>query len=383
MAKKLKKKTTKKQIISQRKKVQKKRPEKKLSAKKSPPKRVGTKKAEKKRKIGLFGGTFDPVHFGHLNSVETILKDLKFDEVWIVPTRQNPFREPLQKPSPEQRLEMVRLALKTLEADGQQYKVCDEEIRRSGISYTIDTLAALKKQNKNVEFTIVIGADQLAGFSKWKDYKKILKAANLVVTSRPNSDLPKEKSELPDWLKVQAKSYRGEKVALKSGSEVRFFHLKDLNISGTDVRRKIRRGESIEHMIPAVVLEYIKANKIYDPSDVLVSDYSDFTKFCGHAISDKGGLSVNAYDVRSMVQPAEYTLAASGTSTRHTRALAEHVVKQAKEKYGIYPQSLEGQSEGRWIVIDFGALMIHIFYDYVRNEYRIEDLWSNAAKLSL
>jgi nicotinate-nucleotide adenylyltransferase len=239
------------------------------------------------------------------------------------------------------------------------------------------------RERKDAQFYLIIGADQLPHFDKWKEFQKILKLANLVVTSRPGTDLPPSKAEMPEWLQKQIKVYRSDRGTLKTGNELRFVNLQDVDVSGTEVRRKVRRDENVLSLIPSQVFDYIKEQKLYDKSEVLISDYSEFTRFCAKIAADKGGLSPSAYDLREMVQPSEFALVLSGTSTRHTRALSEHIIKEAKDRYGIYPQSTEGLQEGRWIIIDYGALMIHIFYDFVRNEYRLEELWRQAKSLSL
>jgi nicotinate-nucleotide adenylyltransferase len=95
---------------------------------------------------------------------------------------------------------------------------------------------------------------------------------------------------------------------------------------------------------------------------------------------DKGGVNVKNYDLRDKSAPSEFTVICSGTSTRHATALAEHLTREVKKDYNVWPQNIEGQSEGRWIVIDYGALIMHTFYDYVRQEYRLEELWSRPAK---
>ncbi len=81
--------------------------------------------------------------------------------------------------------------------------------------------------------------------------------------------------------------------------------------------------------------------------------------------------------------PADYSLIASGTSTRHATSIAESLVKEVKKEYGVWPQSLEGTSEGRWIVVDYGSLIIHSFYDFVRHEYRLEEIWKNGREITV
>jgi nicotinate-nucleotide adenylyltransferase len=195
--------------------------------------------------------------------------------------------------------------------------------------------------------------------------------------------LPASKNDMPVWLQGLVKNFRADKGVLSTGRKLFFVKLNDVDISASDIRRKIRRDENVLHLLPSQILDYIKQQKLYDKSDVLVSDYTEFAKFCAQVINSKGGLSINAYDLRELVQPAEFAVVASGTSTRHTRALSEYIIQEAKQRYGIYPQSTEGQQEGRWIVVDFGALMVHLFYDFVRNEYRIEELWQQGKRISI
>jgi nicotinate-nucleotide adenylyltransferase len=317
-----------------------------------------------------------------LNSIETVYSGLKLDEFWIVPAYQNPLREPLSGPTAPQRLEMVKRALAAIQND-RPILARGDEVARGGASYTVETLTQFVRERKEAEFYLIIGADQLPHFDKWKDFQKILKLANLVVTSRPGTELPQSKADMPEWLQKQLKAYRSDRGILKSGKELRFIKLQDVDVSGTEVRRKVRREENVLNLIPSQVFDYIKEQKLYDKSEILISDYSEFTRFCAKIAVDKGGLAALAYDLREVVQPSEYALVLSGTSTRHTRALSEHIIKEAKDQYGIYPQSTEGLQEGRWIIVDYGALMIHIFYDFVRNEYRLEELWRQAKRLNI
>lgn len=276
---------------------------------------------------------------------------------------------------------MVKIALSTLDAD--KFKVQADEVSRQGVSYTVDTLERMQEANPSTEFSLIIGADQLADFSQWKNYKKILKLSNLIVTSRPGAVLPRIKQELPKWLSKEIEQFRASKLKLKSGGSILFIQLNDVEVSATEIRRKLRRNENVSNLLPSVVADHLIQNKIYDKNEILVSDYVEFTQFCAQVLSEKGGLTIHGYDLREMIQPSEFTLVASGTSSRHVRALCEQVVLEAKNKYGILPQSTEGLQEGRWAIVDYGALMIHVFYDFVRNEYRIEDLWAKASQVPL
>lgn len=336
---------------------------------------------KKKIKVGIFGGTFNPVHFGHMNSLETVLAEMKLNQIWVVPALQNPLREKEEGPKPEHRLKMLELALSSLNQGDEKFVLKDDEIVRGGISYTIDTVKQFEKKSPEADLFLIIGADQLETFNKWKDFRKLLEKVNLVVTSRPGSVLPKKKDECPEWLAELVKSSRPGKFSLKTGKTVQFIMLNDVAVSATEVRKKMRIGSKVDHLVPNMVLEYIRNENLYKEVKTKISDYTEFTKFCADVLKDMGGLGISAYDVRNMVQPTEFAMAVSGTSTRHAKSLAEKVVKQVKEEYGVYPQGTEGLSEGRWVVLDYGSLMIHIFYDFVRNEYRIEDIWQRGSKI--
>lgn len=87
--------------------------------------------------------------------------------------------------------------------------------------------------------------------------------------------------------------------------------------------------------------------------------------------------------MRNLVSPTEFSLIASGTSTRHAVSLAENLIQAVKEEYGAYPQSLEGITEGRWVLVDYGSLIVHVFYDFARQEYQLEQLWKEGKEVQL
>ncbi len=277
---------------------------------------------------------------------------------------------------------MVKCALSDRERFSN-VKIMSDEIDRGGVSYTVETIRALKAERREAELYLCMGADQLNGFAHWREYKKILTLANLVVTTRPGYDLARAKANMPAWLQAELVSFRFPRGRLKSKKTIQYVNLQDIDVSASEIRRRARRGESIEHLTPAAVVQYIVGQKIYTPQDRKVEDYREFTKFCAKVAIDHGALQVHGYDLRELTQPAEFALVATGTSARHTRSLSESIVKEAREQFDIYPQSTEGAQEGRWIIVDYGTLMIHIFFDYVRSEYRIEDLWAGAKRIEL
>ncbi|MGZ3692387.1 MAG: ribosome silencing factor, partial [Pseudobdellovibrio sp.] len=128
---------------------------------------------------------------------------------------------------------------------------------------------------------------------------------------------------------------------------------------------------------------YIKQHGLYKTGSSKISNFKTFTDFCAQSLFDKKGIAVKAYDIQSVSSSSDYTLIASGTSTRHASSMAENLVKAVKDEFNVYPLSVEGIDEGRWVVVDYGALIIHLFYDFVRQEYRLEDLWKTGTELKL
>lgn len=327
-------------------------------------------------KVGVFGGNFDPFHYGHLNSMLTVAEKFGLNEMRAVPAFISPLRVQTQGSSPVHRLEMLRLGLRGHE---NLIRVDTQEMERGGVSYTIDTLDAYK-ENGDKDLHLIIGMDQFLKFDQWRSFDRILTDADLVVTSRPGLELPYSMEDWPISVRSLVADHDRHQAILKTGRNIHFVQLKDVETSGSEIRRKIRLGQSIQTDVPPSVEEYIRANKLYESVQNRIGDFKKFTDYCALNLTEKGGISVQSYDLRKASAPSEFTLIASGTSTRHTSSLAEHLIKEVKKDYGVWPESLEGQNEGRWVVVDYGALIIHIFYDYVRQEYKLEELWTKIRQ---
>ncbi len=328
-------------------------------------------------KIGMFGGNFDPFHYGHLNSMLTIAEKFSLDEVRAVPAFISPLRIQTQGSTPAHRVEMLKLGLHGHE---NLIKIDLQEMERGGVSYTIDTIESYRESAPDSTLFLVIGMDQFMKFDQWKKFDRILALADLIVTSRPGMELPYTMDDWPISVRSMVADHDRQQAILKTGRNIYFVQLKDVETSGTEIRRRIRIDQSIQTDVPPQVGEFIKTNKLYESVQHNIGDFKKFTDYCAMNLNDKGGINVQSYDLRKANAPAEFTLIASGTSTRHTAALAEHLIKEVKKDYGVWPESSEGQGEGRWVVVDYGALIVHVFYDFVRQEYRLEDLWTKINK---
>ncbi len=331
-------------------------------------------------KIGIFGGSFNPPHLGHINALETVRRKLGLDKIAIVPNYQNPLKSPIEGPSSKQRLEMLARAVEGYE---KYFLVDDQEIRRGGLSYTIDTIKEYRKTYKPEEIYLIIGVDNLENLYKWKDYLTLINETNLVVTTRSGYHLPQSFSDLPKFLQSLTNEIEFNFLDLKNGRSIQFVSLNDVEISSTELRKKLRSGRPVIKYLPLGVESYIKENQIYREQGLKVKDYAQFTQFCAKQLNEKKAINISAYDLTSLSSSSEYTLIASGTSTRHAISLVEGLTQAVKEEFNLLPQSVEGTGEGRWVVVDYGSLIVHVFYDYVRQEYSLEKLWKNAKAMNL
>lgn len=331
-------------------------------------------------KIGVFGGSFNPPHMGHINSLNTVLKKAGLDKIHVIPAVQNPLKLPVEGPTPQQRLDMVK---KSLEGYSHNFIADDQEIKRGGMSYTIDTILNFRKTVNAEDLYLIMGVDNFESLHQWKDYKKILAEANLIVTTRPGFDLPADQEELPEYIKSLVADFDFNFIELTTGRNVQFLTLKDVMTSSSEIRKKLRLNKPVDQFLPLGVERFIKENNLYRPMGDRIGDFKKFTEFCANHLFEKKAIQVRGFDLTGLQAPSEYTLVASGTSTRHAASLAENLILSVKEEYNVHPQSLEGVDEGRWVVIDYGSLIIHVFYDFVRQEYSLEKLWQDGKEIAL
>jgi nicotinate-nucleotide adenylyltransferase len=331
-------------------------------------------------RVGIFGGSFNPPHTGHLSSLQTVIKKAGLDQIRVVPAAQSPLKVPTEGPNPKQRLDMTKLAL---QGWGNQFLVDDQEILRGGVSYTIDTIKELRKTIKAEDLFLIVGADKFDELSEWKNFPEIIKEANLIITSRPGFHLPADQDELPEFIKKEVLEFDFNFIELKTGRNVQFVKIEDVKVSATELRKWIRIGKSVSKWVPLSVETYLKEHGIYKVPGGKIKDYTKFTEQCANILFSRKAIQVRGFDLRGISAPAEYTLVASGTSTRHASSLAENLMREVKEEFNLYPQSVEGTDEGRWVVVDYGTLIVHIFYDFVRQEYSLEKLWKDAKDLGL
>lgn len=203
--------------------------------------------------IGVFGGTFDPIHYGHLRPVAQVAATLSLPQVRFIPAAAPPHRA-APCASAAHRLRMVELAV----ADNAGFVVDDRELRRTGASYTVDTLASLRAEFAGVPFGLILGSDAFLGLPTWHRWQEILALAHLIVMLRPSAAPP----EIPAWARDRVVS---EPLALRETAAGRVIMqaVTPVALSASEIRRRLAVGESVEGMLPSAVLEYIRINHLY------------------------------------------------------------------------------------------------------------------------
>ena len=166
----------------------------------------------------------------------------------------------------------------------------------------------------------------------------------------------------------------------KSLSKPLIVTIKTEDVSSTLVRKKLKSGKSINTLIDINVEKYIKEHNVYPQLSPGKVDFKELSQFAG-AILKERAMNSAGYDLTGLDKLYDYTLIASATSTKQAQSLATNIKDQVKEEYGISPFGVEGREDGRWVILDYGALIIHLFYDYVRHEYHLEQLWKEGQKL--
>ncbi len=201
-------------------------------------------------RIGILGGSFDPVHFGHLGVARVVADALALDRVLLMPAAQAPLRDTGVRASGPHRAAMLRVAVKELAEGAGEHRleVDDLELRRGGVSYTVDTLGALRTARPEDEFTWIVGADQLARLAQWREPEKLARLADWAAYARPGFD----------WSALSAPAVPGLRVHRVASPEGALW-----DISSSEIRARLARRESVKGLLPDKVIEYILENGLY------------------------------------------------------------------------------------------------------------------------
>ncbi len=211
-------------------------------------------------KVGIFGGTFDPVHFGHLRCVEEAREMLRLDHILLIPAADPPHKRARAITAAAHRLAMLRGAIR----GHPLFRVSTIEIERPGASFTIDTLRQISARNRDWQLTLVMGIDAFAEIHTWKEYTSLFEIADVAVLARPAVDTRHPRMAVPVAVRGHFR-YDSDHHTLvnRTGKRVYFLSVSALDISATDIRNRVRRGRSIRFLVPTSVERYIEREQLY------------------------------------------------------------------------------------------------------------------------
>ena len=200
-----------------------------------------------KKKVGIMGGTFNPIHNGHLILGQTAYEQFDLDEVMFMPNKKPYYKKLSKNVTDEQRCDMVKLAIENNDA----FSFSDIEVTREGVTYTVETLRILTQQNPDHEYYFIMGADSLFHFDSWKEAGEIVKMATLLVATRDSMATFDIESQI-EYLQSEFEDARIECLFSPS-----------LEISSNQLRKRCKEGKSIRYLVPDSVAFYIEEQGLY------------------------------------------------------------------------------------------------------------------------
>lgn len=217
--------------------------------------------------LGIFGGTFDPVHYGHLRTALEVQEALPISELRFLPCRSPPHRG-VPGANAKQRLIMLELALQKA---GGQFSVDRRELDREGPSYMVDTLSSLRIEFFDRPICLILGLDAFAAIHSWHRWRELFNLAHIIVMHRPDSTVPDWAGEMADIVQNRSINQAGQLMANPFG-KVLFLEVTQLAISATKIRALVANGKNPRYLLPDPVIEMIQAQGLYCTHEIKPQD---------------------------------------------------------------------------------------------------------------
>jgi len=337
--------------------------------------------------VGIFGGTFDPVHSGHLASVDLLVEHLGFARVYWVLSARPPHKDHITA-SIEHRFEMLRRVLdehaelrststqdQALEAASACRYIADaSEADRSEKSYTIDTVEAFATQFPSDKLCLIIGADSLHNLPTWHRYSELIDKVHWVVMNRPGYSM-----KVPTELSSRVVKTPAQLIA-KSG-RIMLFNQSDFAISSTELRTELAKPQGynaklVKQFLPSAVINYIRAKQLYKIETMNPEQIKDRVV---DSLESVKAQDIRVIEISDISDFADFMVVASGTSDTHVKALAREASTNLRQN-GVKPLNEDGADVGEWVLVDFGDVVLHVMRPEVREYYDLEKLWDQDVR---
>ena len=321
--------------------------------------------------IGVFGGTFDPIHNGHLDAINLLCEAIDFDAVHWVLSARPPHKNQVSAQI-DDRFAMMSLALQA----NPTYKADDIEIKRQTKSYTVDTVDAFKQLYPDSNIVLIIGADSLNNLPKWHRYDELIEKVNWVVMQRPGYEI-----DVPEQLRQRFVDSANQ-LSDSSGGAIWLFRQSNFDISSTQLRAELGRNAPnfdnslIKEFLASDVIEYIRTRQLYK---IEVMNSEQIKDQVIEALENVKGQDIKVIDIAEISSFADYMVVVSGTSDTHVKALAREASDDLR-KQGVKPLNEDGADVGEWVLVDFGDVVLHVMRPEVRDYYALEKLWDEDVR---
>jgi nicotinate (nicotinamide) nucleotide adenylyltransferase/ribosome silencing factor RsfS/YbeB/iojap len=316
------------------------------------------------RRIGLLGGSFNPAHGGHLHISREALKRLDLDEIWWLVSPQNPLK-PVAGMAPF--AERLERAMEVAAAD-RRIRVTDIEARL-GTTYTADTLQKLRRQFPRARFVWLMGGDNLAQFPYWQHWQQIFRTVPVAVFARPSSSLKAlAGAAAQHFARARVPENSARRLPELVPPAWVFFHSRLDPRSATSIRAK-RMRKPVKEKRTQVTPELASVTSIA-PRPPRTADPAQLLRQVIGSLEDGKAEEIVTIDLAGKTTFADYMVVASGRSARQVVSLTEHLEKDLPGRVAV-----EGKSQGDWVLIDAGDVIVHIFRPEIRAYYNLEKMW--------
>src|SRR5205823_2407637 len=315
------------------------------------------------RRIGLLGGSFNPAHGGHLHISRLALQRLGLDEIWWLISPQNPLKPGAGMAPFAERLSQAR----EVAAEDRRITVTGIEAEL-GSTYTADTLKTLRRRFPRARFVWLMGGDNLAQFPYWKQWQEIFRTVPIAVFARPGTELKALAGPAAHrFARVRLPVTAARRLALMPPPAWVFFHTRLDPRSATRIRAA--RLQTLKEMRPAVTTQTAAIATLTPRTRQALRAPQLLRQVIG-SLEDGKAEDIVTIDLAGKTTFADYMVVASGRSARQVVSLTEHLEKDLPGHVAV-----EGKSQGDWVLIDAGDVIVHIFRPEIRAYYNLEKMW--------
>ncbi len=325
------------------------------------------------KRIGIFGGTFDPIHLGHAALAQSVFADFRLDELVFMPAKLPPHKVSTSA-SPENRFQMVQLTASILRGC---YTVSDYELSQQGISYTYLTLKHWRDMYPDDALFFICGTDIFYTIEHWQNWRELFNLANFIVVNRDGVTFEQLRKGIPEELLTRI--YSSKNYPNSTYGSIILYDMDPVLISSTQIRGKMAEGRCPE-LLTEEVYEYIIKNNLYTKRTGGAMDSTATAKLIKKLIDDRLGENIVCLDLRSISSVTDYLIIASGKADTHVKAISGYVIDELK-KDGVRPYASEGMTVGTWACVDYGDVIVHIMRKQERDTYNLEGIWGGAPRL--